>query len=366
MMELFQQIINDPRLTSQHVSLIVAILVEQGMSSEPIQVHRGTLMQQGKIKTKDRFFECIHQLHEFEYLKYQRGNRYAPTMVSIILDSRNNATNQIPDSRNNATNQIPDSRNNATNQIPDSRNNVTNQIPDSRNNATSQIPDSRNNATNQIPDLRNNATNQIPDLRNNATNQIPDLRNNATNQIPDLRNLVNQIPDSRNNGIDKLSVYQGIRLFVPKNEPSKPTAPPSPSSSSTYKRSNTIFFNDDVVDAGDDDVVPRARSKKLPTDHPFSESPYFDWLTFQAAFAVGNRYRNVDLRYYYDALCDWRDRDSGLPPLRSDWLRTARVFMRNDAKNHKLALLSQLQPIPPALQNAQPLIINNEKYRRTQ
>ena len=123
--------------------------------------------------------------------------------------------------------------------------------------------------------------------------------------------------------------------------------------------------NDDVVVAGGDDVVPRARSKKLPTDHPFSESPYFDWPNFQAAFAVGNRHRNVDLRYYYDALCDWRDRESGLPPLRSDWLRTARVFMRNDAKNHKLALLSPPQPNPPAFQSAQPQIINNEKYRRT-
>jgi hypothetical protein len=122
-----------------------------------------------------------------------------------------------------------------------------------------------------------------------------------------------------------------------------------------------IIKNDDDVGAAD--VVPRARSKSLPTDHPFSQSPHFDWPTFEAAFSEGNRYRNVDLRYYYDALCDWRDRESGLPPLRSDWLRTARVFMRNDAKQNKLALK------PPATNAHQPTvkssaakIINNDKY----
>ena len=87
------------------------------------------------------------------------------------------------------------------------------------------------------------------------------------------------------------------------------------------------------------------------------------------AFGVYQYYHGKPAKeraYYYEALKDWRDRESGLPPLRSDWLRTARVFMRNDAKHGKLVLQKEMTfekqaPLP----SQHPLIINNEKYRRT-
>lgn len=166
------------------------------------------------------------------------------------------------------------------------------------------------------------------------------------------------MPKNEQSNFLKHTDNQYSHFGMPKTGHSKSAPPPLPSSS--YRNELSIKLND----VGGDDV-PRARPKSLPTDHPFSQSPYFDWPTFQAAFSEGTRFQNVDLKYYYDALCDWRDRTSGLPPLRSDWLRTARVFMRNDAKNHKLALLIQPIPSKPSRNDYQPPIISNEKYRRT-
>jgi hypothetical protein len=80
----------------------------------------------------------------------------------------------------------------------------------------------------------------------------------------------------------------------------------------------------------------RSRSAPLP-ELPFRESPLYDLTTFIAAFA-GTDYELADLRHYHQLIDTWRDKKTGLPPTRKDWVATARRFMLNDAADNRLKL----------------------------
>ena len=80
---------------------------------------------------------------------------------------------------------------------------------------------------------------------------------------------------------------------------------------------------------------PRRRGP-LP-ELPFSQSPLADPEAFAAAFA-GTDYALADLRHYHQLVATWRDKKTGLPPTRRDWLATAQRFMLNDAADNRLKL----------------------------
>jgi hypothetical protein len=86
----------------------------------------------------------------------------------------------------------------------------------------------------------------------------------------------------------------------------------------------------------------RSRSALLP-ELPFRESPLYDLTTFIAAFA-GTDYELADLRHYHQLIDTWRDKKTGLPPTRKDWVATARRFMLNDAADNRLKLAPATQP----------------------
>ncbi len=61
-----------------------------------------------------------------------------------------------------------------------------------------------------------------------------------------------------------------------------------------------------------------------------------------AAFA-GTDYALADLPHYHQLVDTWRDKKTGLPPTRRDWLATARRFMLNDAADNRLKLAPNVQ-----------------------
>ena len=67
----------------------------------------------------------------------------------------------------------------------------------------------------------------------------------------------------------------------------------------------------------------------------FAESEYADIEKFRQAF-TGTNFEAAHLDFYYEAICNWRDKKTGEPPRRKDWLSTARTFMLNDYKEGKL------------------------------
>ncbi len=80
---------------------------------------------------------------------------------------------------------------------------------------------------------------------------------------------------------------------------------------------------------------PRRRTP-LP-ELPFRQSALYDFEAFTAAFA-GTDYALADLRHYHQLIENWRDKKTGLPPLRRDWVATSKKFMLNDAADNRLKL----------------------------
>ena len=81
---------------------------------------------------------------------------------------------------------------------------------------------------------------------------------------------------------------------------------------------------------------PARRAAPLP-ELPFSQSPIASAEAFAEAFA-GTDYALADLRHYHQLVATWRDKKTGYPPLRKDWIATAKRFMLNDAADNRLKL----------------------------
>ncbi len=82
---------------------------------------------------------------------------------------------------------------------------------------------------------------------------------------------------------------------------------------------------------------PRPRRPTPLPELPFRESLLYDLATFTAAF-TGTDYALADLPHYHQLIDNWRDKKTGLPPVRRDWAATARRFMLNDAHDNRLKL----------------------------
>ncbi|UYZ64914.1 hypothetical protein [Hymenobacter weizhouensis] len=89
-------------------------------------------------------------------------------------------------------------------------------------------------------------------------------------------------------------------------------------------------------------AAPRPSRPPRP-EITFAESEYADVKKFIQAFE-GTDYALADLRLYHEKVRLWRDRKTGEPPRRRDWLATAQRFMLNDAHDNRLKLAP---PTPP-------------------
>ena len=85
---------------------------------------------------------------------------------------------------------------------------------------------------------------------------------------------------------------------------------------------------------------PRPRRPEVPFAHSELATPE----AFAAAFA-GTDYEFADLCYYHEVVTNWRK--DGEPPLRRDWLATAKRFMLNDSHDGRLKLHPSQHPSGP-------------------
>ncbi len=317
MIEQLNQLIQDSRLTSYHVSLYLTFLLKTVQEGETIIIDRKDMMEQSKIRSRSTYTRCLHQLQDWGYLSY------------------NPAPNQFQFSKIRLAMPI---------------------------NAPSSYFAMLTNRHSNESVMPINEPSSFPAMLNNEpSNHSAMLKSEQSN--------FSAMPKNEHSNICQTVDSQTTNFAMPKSEHGKISPPPPSSSAYKGDKNNLLLKNNDVDDAGDDaarNEVGQPKSKKQSTDHPFSQSPYFFWPTFENALAEANHKQNIDLKYYYEALRDWRDKESGLPPLRSDWLRTARVFMRNDAKYNKLVLKKEAHFTQKhSLSTQQPLIIDNDKYRRT-
>ena len=92
---------------------------------------------------------------------------------------------------------------------------------------------------------------------------------------------------------------------------------------------------------------PRRQKPGRRPETTFQESEIFDKQKFVAAFK-GTDYALADLNHYHEAVNLWRDKTTGEPPRRADWVATAKRFMFNDATDNRLKLAPNVQHHDPA------------------
>lgn len=301
MTEYLRALANDSRLTAQHVSLFVAITANHLSAGGSFEVDRPLLMKQAKIRRKDTYIALVHDLHEFEYICYEPGHRYKPTLLTVIVPTFTTDELYI--------------------------------IPSS---ATHGRFISRKNEADE--------TAIAPTVGNNQAGIIPKNETNETEFFIDSQLITGIIPENGNDaGSGQLS-------------------------SSTSKKKSSKVKNDAAADrAAQRNLVRTTPGRAAPDDVLFADTEFYDLNRFKAAFADDPKFANVDLEHYHEALKDWRDRHTGQSPRRTNWLGTARTFIRNDKAAGKLVTLTvthdSLQPT--TVQSYGPgAIIDRSKYRR--
>lgn len=84
----FQQgITNDPRICPAHISLFLAILQFHEQQGKPISASKKQIVVAAKI-SETTYHRCIHQLHEYGYIRYMPS--FDPKQASSIYISRSN------------------------------------------------------------------------------------------------------------------------------------------------------------------------------------------------------------------------------------------------------------------------------------
>jgi|HubBroStandDraft_2_1064218.scaffolds.fasta_scaffold53169_3 hypothetical protein len=70
--DLIRKFWDDPRVTTKHISLYLALFGGMGGTSvEPVVLNRGDLMRRAKISGKSTYYRCLRELHEQGYISYR-------------------------------------------------------------------------------------------------------------------------------------------------------------------------------------------------------------------------------------------------------------------------------------------------------
>ena len=110
----------------------------------------------------------------------------------------------------------------------------------------------------------------------------------------------------------------------------------------------------DIIRAAAITGASNPRRREALPDVPFSQSAIYALEAFTAAFE-GTDYALADLRHYHQLVDTWRDKKTGLPPTRKDWIATAKRFMLNDANDNRLKLAPHVQrPGPDGTSQSNP------------
>ena len=323
MLPLLQQLTHDQRLTPHHVSLFLAVMTEQGLSDQPIEIYREQLMKKGKIGSKDKFYVCLADLHKFGYLIYCKGSRHSASTLSVIPELQNLLRALSPENRT-----------------------IENQCPENGTLTTILRPENRTIETIQCPENGTLTTILRPENRTTETIQRPE---NRTIEHKTDTNKLNQVPEKQGNNTENTEVKT--------KEKSLKTVVPNSTISITTKNKNldTTTVQEGVVE---ETKTPRQikRTRQFgtsETDLPFTESELYDPQKFKEAFQDHERWGKVDFEYYREKVLTWRDVKTGQPPKRTDWKATIIQFFLNDYREQKLVTI--ITHATPKSTNLKPL-----------
>lgn len=80
--------LDDPRITTQHISLYAALLnlLHERKGENPLYVFRKDLMPVSKISGRATFYRTIKELHEYGYIDYTPSyNHFLGNMIRLHI-----------------------------------------------------------------------------------------------------------------------------------------------------------------------------------------------------------------------------------------------------------------------------------------
>lgn len=89
----------DDRLTAHHISLYLSLFQVWNKSRFPdkIVISRNELFRLSKIGSSKTYYKCLHQLHEFGYIRYYPSNNSlkGSTVIMVDLSDQNNDDQEL-------------------------------------------------------------------------------------------------------------------------------------------------------------------------------------------------------------------------------------------------------------------------------
>ena len=85
--DFFENIADDPRITTTHISLYMALFYQWSQYDfiNPMEINRDRVTQLAKISSSVTYFKSLNNLHEFGYIDYMpAGHRYTKTTVCFL------------------------------------------------------------------------------------------------------------------------------------------------------------------------------------------------------------------------------------------------------------------------------------------
>ncbi len=72
LIEFYETIADDSRISVTHISLYMALLHQWNLNQgeNPIHINRDNIMRAAKISARRTYNRCINELHEYGYIKY--------------------------------------------------------------------------------------------------------------------------------------------------------------------------------------------------------------------------------------------------------------------------------------------------------
>jgi hypothetical protein len=300
----FNKMADDERLSPPHISLYMALFLEWNAARflNPLYISSAELMRAAKIRNKDTYGRTLHQLHAWGYLTYQpTRSKYTSSTVSMLdfsaTDPKDEGGTGVGDTVNPPF--LP-----FHSLVTDPENGVGEQVG--------------SNAGNKTYIIENNTN--ILNPSNYQTLMItPDSEKNEPGVF--LKKMEKDFPENISPEFSRKTGNEVREEFA----------------------ENESIGNEEPIETPNDFLPVRAEekekvaAKRKRAEHPFCKSEFADLSVFVQAFE-NTDYAHANLLYYHAAIANWRDKTTGEPPLRRDWLATARTFMLNDIKAGKLVL----------------------------
>ena len=78
----------DPRLSSSHISLYLALLYLHtgGTFEEPVSTNKENIMQIAKISARATYQKCINELDDYRYIRYVPSFNHFLTSLVYFID----------------------------------------------------------------------------------------------------------------------------------------------------------------------------------------------------------------------------------------------------------------------------------------